>query len=193
MSEKLTYHQTDKDILRDDEVVLKSQKDPREFAPLYDKYFLQIFNYVYKRVYDTNEADEITSLIFAKALKRIKQYKSKGFPFGSWLFQIARNEVVDYFRKNQKNQCLSVSLDELNYLMDSADEDNSLIEEKENKTKKIINALTELNAEDLELIELRFFEDRSFSEIADILKIKETNARVKTHRAIAKLKDIIKK
>ncbi len=193
MNETAKYHQTDVSIKNELDIINRSKTNPKEFAPIYEKYFYQIFSYILKRVQDENNASEITSLVFAKALKKLDKYTFKGVPFGSWLYQIARNEMIDFFKKNQKSQCLSVSVNELQYLMDSSEDEEEIRKDREEKINQVLSALTVLKNEDLELIELRFFEDLSFKEIAEIMNTTETNARVKTHRAITKLKEILKK
>jgi len=185
------YHKTDKEIEAEVALIKKAQQNPNAFATLYDYYYLQIFKYVMKRVKDKNTAAEITSDIFAKAMHKINKFKFQGFPFSSWLYQIARNEVTDFYRKQQASKYVSVTEDQLNYLVDNSQDDTPNKLDKEEKFRKIITALEILSDADLELIELRFFEERSFKQIADILNLTEGNARIKTHRAITKLKNNI--
>jgi RNA polymerase sigma-70 factor (ECF subfamily) len=152
---------------------------------------LPIFKYVIKRVKDENDAAEITSDIFAKAIFKIGKFKFQGFPFSSWLYRIASNEITDYYRKKQSSKYVRVTEDQLNYLVDNAEDGISIDSEKEEKFSQIITSLEILSDDDLELIEMRFFEERSFKEIAEILDLTEGNARIKTHRAITKLKNNI--
>lgn len=191
MSEKQTYHKTTAEIEQEKELILKAQKNPADFASLYNQYYLQIFKYVIKRVKDENDAGEITSDIFAKAIFNIKKYKFKGFPFSSWLYRIASNEITDFYRKNQSSKYVSVTEDQLNYLVDNSEDEITVQSDKEEKFSEIIASLEMLSDDDLELIEMRFFEERSFKEIAEILGLTEGNARIKTHRAITKLKNNI--
>jgi RNA polymerase sigma-70 factor (ECF subfamily) len=192
MTETPTYHKTTKEIEGEKELILKAQKTPKDFAPLYEQYYLQIFKYVIKRVKDENDAAEITSTIFAKALFNIKKFKFKGFPFSSWLYRIASNEITDYYRKKQASKYVRVTEDQLNYLIDNAVEEITIQSDKEEKFSQLIISLELLTDDDLELIEMRFFEERSFKEMAGILNLTEGNARIKTHRAITKLKNSIK-
>ena len=79
----------------------------------------------------------------------------------------------------------------MNYLLDNAEDEIIIKSDKEEKFSQIITSLEILSDDDLELIELRFFENRSFKEIAEILNLTEGNARIKTHRSITKLKNNI--
>jgi len=195
MSKKQTYHKTTAEIENEYELIKKAKKNPQHFAPLYDLYYLQIFKYVIKGVKDQNDAAEITSDVFAKAMFKIDTYKFKGVPFGSWLHQVARNEMFDYYSRNQSDKFLRATEKELNGLNDHIDNSEDEITSKSNKEEKIsqiITSLEILHDDDLELIEMRFFEERSFKEMAEILNLTEGNARTKTHRAINKLKNNIK-
>lgn len=191
MTDKQTYHKTAVEVESEKELIIKAQKNPRDFLPLYDQYYLQIFKYVFKRVKDNNDAAEITSDIFAKAIFKINNFKFKGFPFSSWLYRIASNEITDYYRKNQSSKYLRVTEDQLNFLIDNSEDENIVKSDKEEKFSQIITSLGILSDDDLELIEMRFFEERSFKEMSEILGLTEGNARIKTHRAITKLKNNI--
>jgi RNA polymerase sigma-70 factor (ECF subfamily) len=191
MTDTQLYHKTERVIQAENMLVIKAQKNPNDFAPLYDQYYLQIFKYVFKRVKDENDSAEITSDIFAKAIFNIKKYKPQGLPFSSWLYRIASNEITDYYRKSKSSKYVRVTEDQLNYLVDNSDDDRIVTFDKEEKFTQIITSLEVLSDDDLELIEMRFFEERSFKEMAEILNLTEGNARIKTHRAITKLKNNI--
>jgi RNA polymerase sigma-70 factor (ECF subfamily) len=191
MTDTQLYHKTERVIQAENMLVIKAQKNPNDFAPLYDQYYLQIFKYVFKRVKDENDTAEITSDIFAKAIFNIKKYKPQGLPFSSWLYRLASNEITDYYRKSKSSKYVRVTEDQLNYLIDNSDDDRIVTFDKEEKFTQIITSLEILSDDDLELIEMRFFEERSFKEMAEILNLTEGNARIKTHRAITKLKNNI--
>lgn len=87
---------------------------------------------------------------------------------------------------------MQVSEQELNYLAENSEKEINTEMDRENKTKQLVLALGKLSDENIELIELKFFENRSYKEIAAIINTNENNARVKTNRALAKLKDLIK-
>ncbi|MBW6483397.1 MAG: sigma-70 family RNA polymerase sigma factor [Vicingaceae bacterium] len=192
MIKESIYHKTTSIINLEYEQIKKTQQNVADFAPLYDSYFLAIFNYVLKRVQDEHHAAEITSDIFAKALFKISTYNFKGLPFSSWLYRIARNQLIDFYRKDKSNKYLQVSEEELNYLVDNSENDIEAVVDKENKTQQLVLALGKLSDDNIELIELKFFENRSYKEIAEIINTNENNARVKTNRALTKLKDLIK-
>lgn len=140
---------------------------------------------MFKRLGGNEEvAGDITQLSFMKAMANLDKYEDRGFPFSSWLYRIAHNEVSMHFRKAKKE--MKVPVDE-NRIQDMAQEANlsghMSIEEQE----MLIEILNSLNDEQSELIELRFFQELSFKEIADIYNITEANAKMRTYRILEKI------
>ena len=165
----------------------EAKRDLRKFEPLYKRYYEQILLFVYKRVEDIEDCRELTAIVFANAISNIKSYKHQGYPFSSWLYRITINEINRYYNKRSKTRVISISEKSLaNIAEDSGDK----AKEMQVVLKK---ALMFLEPEELNLIELRYFEDRSFSEIGEILEISEGNAKIKTYRVIDKLKSIYNK
>lgn len=163
-----------------------AQGNPRLFRPLYNRYYETIFRFIYRRTGKEELAADICSQVFLKAIQKLPRYQFKGVPFSAWLYRIASNEVTQHFRTVQKNRV--VSIDDFGFL-----DIFSEIEGQDNPDYRtaLISALDQLKETDLQLIELRFFEQRPFKEIADILTITESNAKVKTYRILEKLKKII--
>lgn len=165
-----------------------AQKNPAMFRSLYNRYFESIFRFIYRRTADESLAADLCSQVFLKALQRLGSYSFQGVPFSAWLFRIASNEVSQHYRQNKKNRIVSV--EETN-ITDVADE----LHEPDNEElrQELIRALDQLKETDLQLIEMRFFERLPFKEIADILGITESNAKVKTYRILERMKKKIKK
>ena len=87
------YHKTRADILEEEQVIAAAKRDPKRFEPLYRSYYEPIFRFVYKRLDSMEQAQDVTSQVFLKALTNLKKYQSRGLPFGSWLYRIAVSEV----------------------------------------------------------------------------------------------------
>jgi len=166
-----------------------AQQNPAMFRPLYDRYYEPIFRFIHRRTDDESLAADICSQVFMKAMQRIQKYEFKGVPFSAWLYRIASNEVTQHFRNAKKNRVVSLDKTQVNNIVDEINEPN----EKEELRKAMLSALDQLKDDDVQLIEMRFFEQRPFKEIADILGITESNAKVKTYRTLDKLKKIILK
>ena len=162
----------------------KSQLDPTQFRPLYEKYFKRIFLFVHRRVGDKDTTADITSQIFLKTLTNIKKYEPRGLPFSAWLFRIALNECSNFFRKTKRERLVSIDSNSLSVLF----EEITAEQDVEDLLRKLPEMLQRLSTDDLQLIELRFFEQRPFREVGDILGITETHAKVRVYRILDKLK-----
>lgn len=160
-----------------------AQDNPALFRPLYNRYFDPIFRFIFRRTNDESLSADICSMVFLKAMQRLKDYRFKGVPFSAWLYRIASNEIAQHYRQTQKNRV--VSMEETN-ITDMFEEMNE--SENEDHRSNLILALDSLKPNDLQLIEMRFFEQRPFKEIADIVGITESNAKVKTYRILERLK-----
>lgn len=179
------FHQTNQ-LLQDElDLIKKAQKNPEQFGPLYKKYHEQIFRYIYQRLDDIELAHDITAQVFIKALLNITKYEYRGVPFSSWLYRIAKSELYQSFRDKKAERTINIDTVNVIAIIDEIESD----ETEENK-KQLLNALSLLKEKDVQLIELRFFEKRSFKEMGEILELTENNAKVKTFRAIEKLKTL---
>jgi RNA polymerase sigma-70 factor (ECF subfamily) len=181
-----THHKTDKDLQLELQQIAAAKDNPARFNVLYDNYYKSIFVFIYHRTSNEELTADITSQVFLKALINIKKYEYKGVPFSAWLFRIAFNEVNMYFRKHKADRV--VSLDQ-NGMIQIAQETE--LNENAEIIQVMMSALKNLPADDIHLIELRYFEKLSFAEVGIILGITDNNAKVKVYRIIDKLKKIM--
>ena len=188
MQVNLLYHQSK--ILLDDEfcMIEKAKLDKRNFAPLYEKYHSAIFRYIVKRVDEKETAYDITSIVFMKALTNLQKFEFRGVPFSSWLFRIAKSELYQSFRDKKAQRTVSIDSMQLGKVMEEFQ-----LDESEHKRDVLLKVLPLLKENQLQLIEMRFFEKRSFREMGEILDLTENNAKVKTFRALIKLKELYSK
>ncbi|ELR73619.1 hypothetical protein C900_02704 [Fulvivirga imtechensis AK7] len=184
-----TYHKTKDEIVAEYEIIKRSQKNPEHFAPLYRKYYDSIFLFIYKRVDHQEVTADITSRVFLKCLKHIGKYKYQGVPFSAWLYKIAVNEINLFFRQQTKfERVVSLDSHHLQHLFEEIDYSELQID-----TEVLVSVLLEqLDATEIQFIELRFFENRSFKEIGYLLGTTEVNAKIKTYRILKKLKELSK-
>lgn len=164
--------------------VQAAQQNPAKFRVLYNRYYESIFRFVYKRTVDEALTADLTSQVFLKAMQKIDKYVFKGVPFSAWLFRIASNEIAQYFRKHNKNRVVALEERTAEDLVEEYD-DKETLEVNMTLLKEVIQ---DLKPEEVELLELRFFEKRPFKEVADILDITENNAKVKIYRLLQKMK-----
>ena len=173
----------------EENLILKAQADPESFRPLYEKYFKKIFLFVLHRVGDKQVASDICSQVFLKALLNIKKFKMRGLPFSAWLFRIALNECNDYFRRNQRHRIVTIE----DHIVDSLHEELIEHSTQEDLRQRLPEILQQLSVDELQLIELRFFEQRPFKEVGDIMGITENYAKVRVYRALQKMKKLFLK
>lgn len=183
------YHQGKSAIEQEMDWIKAAQKDIQAFAPLYDKYYVQIFRYVDRRTLDRDLSADLTSKVFVKAIQAIQTFKPQGVPFGSWLYRIAYNTIQQYFRDAQKERSVSLDDHQLVFLTEDNNDDEEEKPQLISKVKKILDGLKD---HEISIIEMRFFEGLSFKEIGDILDITENNAKVKAHRIIEKMRKKLK-
>lgn len=180
------YHISNK-VQEEEKLIIElAKKDMKKFAPLYDKYYEQIYRYCYQRLDSKDAAFDITSQVFLKAMTKLKDYQHRGLPFTSWLYRIAKSELGNEFSKNKRARTINIKE---NHIKDLFFEIKETIDNEKHRAQ-LIKALERLKESDLLIIEMRFFEKRSFKEIGEILEITENNSKVKLYRAIDKLKKL---
>ena len=174
---------TEEEIRKEQEIVERSKKDAKAFGELYEKYFDRIFNYIYRQTDDEELSADICSQAFINALNNLNRYEFRGLPFSAWIYKIAGNEVNKHYRKNKGKKIFSIEELKVKELVERADEgwDEELI-------NKLIDFMKDLPTDMLHVLELRFFEDKDFKEIAFILDITESGAKMRTYRALDKLR-----
>ena len=148
------------------DVVCRAIKgDGDAFSQLYEEHFDRIYRYIYLKVGNRAEAEDLTQEVFVKALEAIGSYKWRNLPFASWLFRIARNQVIDYSRKESKAEKVALEGD-----IASFDERNpEVIAEQEFELEELINNVKKLSPAQREVISLRFGSGLSVAEVAKAL------------------------
>ncbi len=163
------------------QLVAAARQDPQAFGELYLLYAQPVFRYLYSRMGSLPEAEDATAQTFLAALERFPHYHHDGY-FASWLFSIARNKAVDYFRRQRKQ----TSLDEAELTPSEANLLQQVIKtERMAALSKLIGALPE---DERELIRLRYVAELSFAEIGHLFRQKEDTVKRSLYRLLARLK-----
>ena len=185
-SDSSRYHQTQEEMETEYEVIVKCQKNPRYFAPIYERYYDSIFIFVNRRLDNEEATADVTSIVFHKCLENIKKFKFQGVPFSAWLFRIAISEVNQFFRRQKKhNRAVSITDYHISILFDEMESSP-----QRDKHQVITTLLERISPEEIQFLELRFFEGHSFREVGYLLGLTEVNAKIKTYRILKKLKKI---
>lgn len=162
-------------------LVAAAQKDPVAFGRLYDRYVQPIYRYVFSRLGNAPEAEDVTSQTFMAAYESLGRYRERG-QFSAWLFRIARSKVNDHFRRSRRE----VGLEAAGEILEREDALGVLIRAEE--LSRIRSLIHYLNEDEQELIRLRYVADLSFVEIADLLGRREDAVKKSVYRLLARLK-----
>ena len=150
-------------------LVEAAQKDPSRFADLYEINFERVYAYIANRVRNRDEAEDLTSAVFQKALASLPRFKWRGAPFAVWLFKIASNIIADRSKRAAKAR-------ELSDADDPTDLTQISLEEIEFRAQ-IFRLVETLPVDQRRVIAMRFAEEKSIREIAD--EIGRTEGAVK--------------
>ena len=155
-------------------------------ASLYEEYYGKIANYAYAKTGDRAGAQDIAGEVFLKALKSLKSYKEKGIPMQVWLFKIARNLIVDHYRKAAKSRIVPIENIEIVDNTNPADE-----VEKRANFARVTEVMEHLTDEQREVIKLRFLSELTSKEVGTIMGKSDGAVREMQRVAIEKLRDLL--
>lgn len=176
-------------MLEGEENLIKRAKtgNKESFGRLYDHYLAPIYRFVVIKVSSKAIAEDLTHEVFLSAFENLDGYSSRGFPFSSWLYQIARNKVIDHYRTQKNNLSIDLVSEEVFKVTD-------IIEADLNKSldlEKIKGAMELLSDVEQDVLIMRFIEDIPHKDIAASLNKSEGAIRLIQHRAVNNLKKIL--
>jgi len=163
------------------------QHDQVAFAELYEAHFDKIYRYVALKIGSETEAEDVTQQVFLNSLQAIGSYKFQGMPFSAWLFRIAHNQVIDYWRKRKH---VSVSLDEsmADTVVDNSGDDPARAAEIKLDAEQLLKATGKLTEAQREVIALRFTSELPIAEVARIMGKSEGAIKALQHSAVISLR-----
>ena len=156
------------------------------FGLLYEQYLPRIFQYVNYRVGDRTAAEDLTSDIFNKALSNFTKYDSGKAAFSTWIFSIARNTLIDYYRRRSREQKFQKEAESKVVAFSTSPEEEA---SRSEEISELRECLSLLNPNEQELISLKFSSEMTNREIARIMGLSESNVGTILCRAIRKLRD----
>jgi RNA polymerase sigma-70 factor (ECF subfamily) len=171
------------EIRQEYEVLERSKRDIRAFGVLYEKYFDRIFSFIYRQTDDKDLSGDLCSQTFLIVLKNLDKYQVRGVPVSAWFYKIAGNEVNKYYRKRKSDKVFSLEEARVRELIQQENEDYD-----EALIQQLIEFMKALPTDMLEVLQLRFFEEKDFSEIAFILDMSESGAKMRAYRALDRLR-----
>lgn len=172
-------------------IIEKSRKNIEEFAPIYRHYNKHIKKFFLYRVSGSEMAEELTSITFEKALKGLDNFQWQGVSFSSWLYRIARNTLIDHYRKKDKRD--KTSPIEVGHHLPSKESSPEEMIETMFAEEKLYEIIKQLPPREQEIIYLKFFDGYTNKIIAQITDLSETNVGTIVYRTIKKLREMYHK
>lgn len=154
-----------------------------DLKEIYIEYSDKIYRYLYWHLGDVYLAEDLTSEVFLKVFKNLAKFK--GGYLQAWIYRIAKNLLVDYYRLKKTSSIENIA---------EIPVDARLLEtlEKDEESKRLQKSITKLPENLREVVILRFFEEMSAADAAEVMGINEGNVRVLQFRALKKLKEELK-
>ena len=157
--------------------------ETESFGLLYDKYVRKIYRYVYYKVFDKEAVEDIVSDVFLKALKKIQSFDSVKGSFSAWIYRIARNSVIDYYRTLKQTRDIEDIFD-LGF-----DERGAERLDAEVTLKKVSEYLKTLSPKQREIVVLRVWEEMPYRQIAEIVGGSEESVKMAFSRAVRNIRE----
>ncbi len=174
---EMTHHE-------DGALVRRAKEDREAFEELYLKYLKKVYTYVYYRVGNVDDAEDITESVFLHALIHLDRYQDRGIPFSAWLLRIAHNLVANWHRSASRRR--SVGLESTEPLLDPAPTPEETAENRE-ESRRIRDILATLPEERQQALILRYAEGMKHKEIGEVMGKSAGAIKVLIHRTLVSL------
>ncbi len=165
-----------------------AQADPVALGMLYDQYVDKIYSYIYHRVSSADIAEDLTAQVFMRMLEAVRSGRPWQTSFSGWLYRIAHNLVIDSYRRNKR--ATFVDVDDVTYLK-ATDGDPLRSAETKVEMDRLRQALSSLTEEQVQVVTLRFLEDLSIAEVANIMDKTEGAIKALQYRAVLSLRRVM--
>lgn len=173
--------------LNDAEALARAAQGDREaFGVLYDRYVSRIYNYIYYRTGNQQDAEDLTARVFSRAMGHIGNYRDRGLPFSAWLYRIAHNLVANWHRDNSRRQEMPLD-DGTRVVFDGEHPESALLHSEEQQA--LLRLIGRLPEERQQLLILKFVEHLPNSEIGRIMGRTEGAVKSLYHRTLIALRD----
>lgn len=182
------------DLSEEKKLIEQAKHDPLAFGKLYDAYYPKISKYIFHRIGNIQEAQDITSDVFYKVMTGIQKFEWRNIPFSSWVYKIATNEITNHYRR-KKHFFLSLDIlfekhhfelpDRTNIEQDFITVEKALSDHRD--FLLIQELLQELPLNYQEVLSLRFFEKKKIQEISEITGKNTNTTKSLLNRGIQKL------
>lgn len=173
----------------DDQTLARAiQGDKKAFGALYDQYAGRIYNYIFYRTGSPQDAEDLTSRVFFRAMRHITNYNDRGVPFSAWLYRIAHNLVANWHRDSSRRQ--EVELED-GYRANKGDEHPEIALMASEEQSALLTLIRKQPEERQQLLILKFVEHMSNAEIGEIMDRTEGAIKSLYHRTLLSIREEI--
>jgi len=165
------------------------------FTALLDIYWSEVYYFILKRTENESDTEDITIETFAKAFDKIDSYNNK-FSFNTWLITIAKNVHIDLIRRRKSSEFINNLGENEEFLFNNIPDDEDSLEDQlifEQNLATLKHCIKQLKPHYQQIIQLRYFQERSYNEIAEIINEPLNNVKIKILRAKKLLTELIQK
>ncbi|MEA3350546.1 MAG: sigma-70 family RNA polymerase sigma factor [Chloroflexota bacterium] len=182
---------SDSQVKNDAQLVKQAkQGDVSAFGELYDQYAEAVYRFLHTRVNTRMDAEDLTSEVFLRAWRSLSRYRHRGYAFSAYLFQIARNLLIDYYRRSDRVEAISER--EMRLLADEdAGPSDKVVKQLEHE--ELRETLEQLREDYRTVLMLRFVSGFSSKETAEAMERSSGAVRVLQHRALNSLKELLQR
>ncbi|MCB0094430.1 MAG: sigma-70 family RNA polymerase sigma factor [Caldilineaceae bacterium] len=187
-AQTLSVAEREADVQRRQEevqLILQAQREPAAFGVLYERYVDRVYAYIFHRVGNPHDAEDLTARTFYRALSRLHTYEDRGAPFSAWLFRIAHNLVANWHRDRSRRSFMS--LDRL-WSQCRTEETPEVQVEQEEKHHALWDAIERLPEERRNLLLYKFSSRLSNVEIGELMNKSESAIKSLYFRTLAALR-----
>jgi RNA polymerase sigma-70 factor (ECF subfamily) len=168
-------------------LVERAKTDSEAFGILYECYVNKIYNYIYYRVGNQHDAEDLTARTFHRALNHIERYVNQGAPFSAWLYRIAHNLVANWHRDQSRRKL--ISLEDIKLIIQRRDGPDQMAEQREEKDQ-LLAIIQRLPSERQQLLILKFSQGLSNAEIGQVMGRSEGAIKSLYHRTLLSLREM---
>jgi RNA polymerase sigma-70 factor (ECF subfamily) len=170
----------------DELLIQRARREPEAFGLLYERYVSAVYNYVFYRMSNRAEAEDMTARVFYQALTHLDRYVHRGAPFSAWLFRIAHNLVANWHRDRQTRQTFSLD----GAVLERASEERALDDQASSReeVRELRAAFARLAPDRQQLLVLKYVQGMSNAEIGEIMGRSEGAIKALLHRTFLSLR-----
>lgn len=175
--------------LEDTALVELAKTDKDAFGEIYERYVERIYKYIYYRVGNKHDTEDLTSRVFFRALAHVESYEDRGVPFQAWLYRIAHNLVANHHRDRSRRKIIPLEEYITSGIFASSEDGPERITEDAEERERLLASIRRLPDDRQQLLLLKFVDRLSNVEIGEIMGRTEGAVKSLYHRTLLTLRE----